>query len=90
MNPRDPRIERTFRRKLWRNRRRFKATMAGENRGYAISGLCWSFLFAAQLQKRSDVPEWLPLGSRTEYLRRALRDAGRNRHSVTTYGQVVT
>jgi hypothetical protein len=79
MIPRDPRIERVFRRKLWRDRKRFKATMAGENRGYAISGLCWSFLFEAQLQKRSDVPDWLPLENRTEYLRRAMRNERRNR-----------
>lgn len=78
MIPHDPRTERVHRRKLWRDRKRFKATMAGENKGAGINGLCWSFLFEAQLRKRSDVPDWLPAGNRTAYLRRAIRDERRN------------
>jgi hypothetical protein len=79
MIPRDPRTEQIFRRKLWRDRKRFRATVLGENKGASIRGLCWSFLFEAQLQPRSDVPDWLPPENRTEYLRRAIRDERRNR-----------
>jgi hypothetical protein len=78
MIPRDPKTERVSRRKLWRDRKRLRATMAGENKGAGISGLCWSFLFEAQLGRRSSVPDWAKEERKTEYLRRAIRDERRN------------